>query len=380
LSERRVRVGVIGAGRFAEQCHIPGVQAHPQGEVVALCARNRERTEALARQFGVPDVHTDYHELLARPDIEAVTVATPDALHMPVALAAIEAGKHVFCDKPLTMNVEEARRLTEAAARSGLVNMVAFTFRYMRALPALRRLLREGAIGTPFQATLQVYWGGLIKPGAPLQWRDQAAHSAAGIWGDGGSHLFDALAYALAPAEAVCAQLMIVQREEGEQPDSVDMATALARLRLPAGFAGALRSTSGGSDEAPGLVDRQPGVVNVVLSASRVSVPRGPVPEFQVTGTRGSLGIPLTRGQHEYLSVLRPGARGWEDLPLPEDATTDQPRALARMMGAFVDAVLRGHADADHDSTFAAGLHTQQALEAGLRSARSGCWEKVANG
>src|SRR5947209_8778580 len=185
MSERRVRVGVVGAGRFAAECHVPGVQAHPRGEVVALCARNRERTAALAARLGVPEVYTDYRELIARPDVDAITVATPDALHRPVAVAALEAGKHVFCEKPLAMNVAEARTMVEVADRSGQVAMVAFTFRYARALQELRRLLRQGAIGTPFHVAMQVHWGGIVAAGAPLTWREQAGESAAGIWADG---------------------------------------------------------------------------------------------------------------------------------------------------------------------------------------------------
>src|SRR5947209_1815430 len=107
VPEHRIRVGVIGAGLFAEQCHIPGLQAHPRAEVVALCARNQTRVAALAARMGVTDTYADYHELLARSDIDAVTVATPDALHLPVVLAALAAGKHVFCEKPLALNVAE---------------------------------------------------------------------------------------------------------------------------------------------------------------------------------------------------------------------------------------------------------------------------------
>src|SRR5438067_925164 len=266
MSERRVRVGVVGAGRFAKECHVPGVQAHPQGEVVALCARNRERAAAMAAQLGVPEVYTDYRELIARPDVDAITVATPDALHLPVAVAALEAGKHVFCEKPLAMNVAEARTMVEVAGRSGLVAMVAFTFRYTRALQELRRLLGQGTIGTPFHVTMQVHWGSIMTPGAALTWRDQASASAAGIWADGGAHLFDALAYALAPAQEVCAQMMIVQREEGTpQPDTVDLATALARLRVP-------RARAAGRPSA--YADREPGTVHVSLLLSRVDRPR----------------------------------------------------------------------------------------------------------
>src|SRR5438105_11424501 len=266
MSERRVRVGVVGAGRFAAECHVPGVQAHPRGEVVALCARNRERTAALAARLGVPEVYTDYRELIARPDVDAITVATPDALHRPVAVAALEAGKHVFCEKPLAMNVAEARTMVEVADQSGRVAMVAFTFRYARTLQELRRLLGQGAIGTPFYVAMQVHWGGIIAPGTALTWREQAGESAAGIWADGGAHLFDALAYAVAPAQEVCAQMMIVPREEGTpQPDTVDLATALARLRVPG---------RGGSAGRPsGYADREPDMVHIVLLLSRVGQP-----------------------------------------------------------------------------------------------------------
>ena len=362
-----VRVGVIGAGRFAEQAHIPGLQAHPAGEVVALCARNRERTKAMAERFGVPRVYTDYHELLAQPDIEAVTVATPDAMHLPVALAAFDAGKHVFCEKPLAKDAAEARRMAEAAERSGLVNMVAFTFRYTRALPALRRLIREGALGTPCAANLHVHWGGVGFPRGSLSWRETAEASAAGIWGDGGSHLFDALAYVLAPAEAVCAQMMIVPRDPGvPQPDSIDYATCLARLRV------------GGSGEpAPAFSDRQRGAVQATLLTSRIETPVAGGDEVQVIGTDAVASVALNRGMRERASIRRRGA-GWEDLPLGEDAYTDEPRALPRMLGAFLEAVARGALDADQDPSFRAGLHAQEAIDAAIRSARHARWEDVA--
>ena len=370
MSERRVRVGVVGAGRFAEECHVPGVQAHPRGDVVALCARNRERATAMAARLSVPEVYTDYRELIARPDVDAITVATPDALHLPVAVAALEAGKHVFCEKPLAMNVAEARTMVEVADQSGRVAMVAFTFRYARALQELRRLLGQGAIGTPFYVAMQVHWGGIIAPGTALTWREQAGESAAGIWADGGAHLFDALAYAVAPAQQVCAQLMIVPREDGSpQPGTIDLATALARLRLPGRDSSARRPS--------GDADREPGTIHVSLLVSRVDRPREGADGIHVIGTRGALHVSLTRGQHERVSLLHAGSGTWEDVALPDDATTDQPLALVRMMGAFVDAVLRGHLDPEQDPGFVAGLHTQLALDAGLRSARSGCWEDV---
>lgn len=257
--------------------------------------------------------------------------------------------------------------MVEAARASGLVNMVAFTFRYTHALPALRRLIREGEIGTPFYAALQVHWDGIGYPGDALTWREQSEQSAAGIWGDGASHLFDALAFTLAPAEEVCAQMMVVPREGGgAQPDNPDIATCLARLRLP-----------GASDEGPSsYADRVLGTVHASILTSRMEYPRANGDTIYVVGTEGALDITLTRGQQERVSLLRKGTRSWEDVPLPEEAWGNRPLACNRMMGAFVEGVLRGGLGPD-DPDFTAGLHAQEALEAGMRSARSGRWERV---
>ena len=365
--ERHVRVAVIGAGLFAEQCHIPGIQAHPQAEVVALCARNRDRVTAMAACFGVADVHTDYRELLGREDIDAVTVAAPDVLHHEVAMAALHTGKHVFCEKPLAVSADEAQDMVQAAERMGCVNMVAFTFRYSRALMELRRLLRAGAIGTPFHVTMQVHWGALITPGSAIAWRERAAYSQGGVWTDGASHLFDALAYILGPVTEVCAQMMVVPREAGSlQPETVDIATCLARLRVPAG-----------AGQPSAYADREQGTIHVSVLTSRVDQPEPWCDEIQVLGTGGAVRASLSRGAHERVGLMRAGQHVWEDVALPDDANTGQPLALPRMMGAFVDAVLRGAIDADQDPGFSAGLYTQLALDAGLRSARRGGWESV---
>src|SRR5262249_50552689 len=122
----KVRFGVIGAGGFAEICHVPGLQSHPRAEVVALCGRNRERGEAMAARLGVPEAITDYRELVARPDIDAVTITAPNVAHHPIAMAALAAGKHVFCEKPLAMNREQATEMRQAAEGSGRIHQVAF--------------------------------------------------------------------------------------------------------------------------------------------------------------------------------------------------------------------------------------------------------------
>src|SRR3954453_13958318 len=150
MSERKLRFGVIGAGGFAEICHVPGLQTHPRAEVVALCGRRFDHARAMADRLGIPDVHTDYRELCAREDLDGVTITTPNAVHAEQALEAFSRGKHVFCEKPLGMEGPRVRRMPQGAEESGKVHQVAFTFRYTYGVQELRRRVRAGDIGQPY--------------------------------------------------------------------------------------------------------------------------------------------------------------------------------------------------------------------------------------
>ena len=115
-------------------------------------------TTGTSDRLGVPDVHTDYRELCARDDLDAVTITTPNAVHAEQALAAFAAGKHVFCEKPLGMTVPEVREMLAAAERSGRVHQVAFTFRYTYSVRELRRRVRAGDLGKLYY--IRMHWDG----------------------------------------------------------------------------------------------------------------------------------------------------------------------------------------------------------------------------
>ena len=138
-ARRKVRVAVLGAAAFAEVAHIPGVNAHPQGEVVALCSRDLARAKEMAARISVPEATDDLDALLARSDIDAVTIPSANDRHHPYAMAALRAGKHVFCEKPMALNVAQAEEMTREARQRGLVHQIAFTFRYTYCLEETRR-------------------------------------------------------------------------------------------------------------------------------------------------------------------------------------------------------------------------------------------------
>ena len=149
---RTLRCGVIGTGNFADVCHIPELQAHPHAEVVAI-AGGRSRAEALAKKYGIADVHEDYRELCARDDIDAVTIVTRTVDHRRQALAAFDGGKHVFCESPLALDLDEARRMRDTARRTGRLLQVGLLMRSVAAYGHVEAVTRSGEHGRLLSVT-----------------------------------------------------------------------------------------------------------------------------------------------------------------------------------------------------------------------------------
>ncbi|HEV7508097.1 MAG TPA: Gfo/Idh/MocA family oxidoreductase [Thermoanaerobaculia bacterium] len=337
----KLRFGVIGAGAFAAACHVPGLQSHPQAEVVAICGRRREAAQALASRFGVSTVYDDPAELCARDDLDGISICTPNAAHREQALLAFGdsfgRGKHVFCEKPLGLSVAEAEEMTLAAEASGRVHQVAFTYRYLYGVEELRRRVAAGDVGEPFLFRAHhEYWDGLRASG----WRPLKGPSGGGVLYDLGSHFFDLARFLLGPIEAVKADLQLLPRP-GVETDDI----ATANIRFASGARGQWQS-------------------------SRITPPRAQN-HVQVVGREGALEALLSRGSVDALRLARPGKPGWEDLPLPEEARDGQAHSLGRMMRSFVDACLRGGIG-EGDASFGDGLAVQRALTAAEESAAGG--------
>src|SRR5690242_8283147 len=139
-----IRVGVIGTGIGA--AHIEALRRVPEAAVVAVCSARQERADAVARRFRIRHATTDYHDLLGA-DVDAVVIASPPALHLPMARDAIAAGKHVFCEKPLTITLDEARELRDLAHAAGIVHMLNHQQRFMPPYARAKQLLDRGFIG-----------------------------------------------------------------------------------------------------------------------------------------------------------------------------------------------------------------------------------------
>jgi predicted dehydrogenase len=150
-----IRLGFIGSGIAARDLHWPALKdLRDRFEVTAVCGRGEKKAREFAALVGGAAVCSDYVELLARSEVEAVVIVTPFELNLPMTRAALEAGKHVLVEKPLASSMKEARAMLDLEASSGLVTMAAENWRYKRIFVKMRELVAEGAIGRPISAFL----------------------------------------------------------------------------------------------------------------------------------------------------------------------------------------------------------------------------------
>jgi predicted dehydrogenase len=185
---RRAQVlnaAVIGVGMG--RAHIEGYQRADRARVAAICDINRERAEQVAKQHDIPQIYTDYHQLLKRPDIDVVSVATPNYLHAEITIAALKAGKHVCCEKPLAMNATEGQAMVDAARKAGKLLMIALNNRYRADTQTLKRFIEAGELG-------HIYYGKtawLRRSGVPGGWFRVKEQSGGGPLIDLGVHMLD---------------------------------------------------------------------------------------------------------------------------------------------------------------------------------------------
>lgn len=190
----KLKFGLIGVGNISGK-HLNGYAALPDDvEIVAACDLVPERMEAAARAYGIPKLSRDYRELLAMPDLDFVSVCLPNHLHAPVTLEALEAGKHVHCEKPMAMNAAEAESMVAAMRKTGRILMVGLNNRFTAHAAWTRRFVEQGGLGDIYFAKC----GWLRRNGLPpTGWFTDRARSGGGALIDLGVHFLDLALYFL---------------------------------------------------------------------------------------------------------------------------------------------------------------------------------------
>jgi predicted dehydrogenase len=200
-TQNKVRVAFIGTGAVTAYHHVPGLWLDHRAELVAICDSDANLLKQRQQEWNVARATTDALALCGSGEIDAVVIATPNDTHRPIALAAISAGKHVMCEKPLGLSAAEVRRMYEAARDAGVVHMTAFTYRFAPAMRYLRHLVKSGALGTPrhFRSQRFLDW-----PETCWGWRQYRARAGAGDLFDMTIHRIDFAIDLLGPISQVC--------------------------------------------------------------------------------------------------------------------------------------------------------------------------------
>jgi predicted dehydrogenase len=356
-----VKIGIVGASWWADLMFLPSLQSHPGAQVAALCARSRDRVEALARKYGVPRVYTDYRQLIDQGKLDALVVAAPDDLHYPVVMHALDAGLHVLCEKPMAMTAGQAREMLEKAEAVGVKHMILFTWRWMPHFQTMHRLVAGGYIGRGFHADFQ-YLAGYARRNEYM-WRFDRRR-ANGVLGDLGSHMIHFAHWLVGDIVKVNAHLAsFVERPgDGDQPPDPANDSALLIVEFASGAHGAIQ-----------------------VSAVSQFGERDSEQHISLFGEAGSLRVDVAFFGREAGAGLF-GARGDADqfqaIPVPDELWQGVDRssfAAAQVPGLFtvqpigprlfIDSILE---DKPASPNFYDGFKVQQVIDAALQSHQTG--------
>jgi predicted dehydrogenase len=336
----------------------------------AICGRDETSVKDAAATLGWEGYETDYHSLLGRDDIGLVDVVTPGNTHYEIAIAALEAGKHVLCEKPLANTLEESREMLDAARRAGTTNMVCFNYRRAPAVQLAKRLVEEERLGEirHWRAVYLQDW--LLDPGFPLAWRLRREVAGSGALGDLGAHLVDLAHFLVGPITGVVgtAETFIRERPLEEEPGETGEVTV---------------------DDAAAFLARFENGAMGTFEATRLAPGRKNHNSFEINGSNGSLVFDLERMNElqVYFEDDPPEVRGLRKVMVTEPAHPYvgawwPPGHILGYEHTFVHTIkdlLDGIAAGENPPpTFEDGYRCQAVLDAVERSLESGSWTEPA--
>ena len=359
-TDRIIRIGVIGAG-FARSTQIPGFKACAGARIVAIASARREHAEEVAREFEIDHVESDWRALIARDDIDLVSIVTPVVTHCEMTLAALDQGKAVLCEKPMAMNAEEARRMMERAETAGVLALIDHELRFLPAYLKLRELVRRGDIGKVRHAKQTFGADSRADVNRPWNWWSDIKQGG-GALGAIGSHVIDGWHWLLgAETHEVIASLATHIRERKDESEVLREVTTDDEVNLLVRFDDGEFTEGATGNGSMSLVE-----------------PGKPAHRLELFGSMGAL---MIDGTELWQSAIGEGAWRRVEIDRGELAPGMPDVSWARGFTAFseqiVEALREGRTTVEGAATFADGYRTQLVLDAARRANESKCWVRV---
>ncbi|HUN36502.1 MAG TPA: Gfo/Idh/MocA family oxidoreductase [Trebonia sp.] len=340
--------------------------------LAAICGRDKAATEEAAHRLGWAAAETDWRALIEREDVDLIDISAPGDVHAPIAIAALRAGKHVLCEKPLANSLAEAEAMNEAAEAAypaGARAMVGFNYRRVPALALARKLVEQGRIGTLRHVRAVYLQDWLTDPQAPMTWRMQAERAGSGALGDLGAHIVDLARYLT--ADEVTDVSALASTFTGQRPLADGSGTGTVTVDDAVLFTARLASGALASFEATRYAAGHKNGLRIELNGSAGSLAfdleRLNELEFldraDQPGLAGFRRILVTEPFHPYLA-------GW----WPPGHTLGWEHTFTHQAADLLTAIVDGE---QPRPSFADGLAVQRVLDAVGRSAAAHRWESV---
>jgi predicted dehydrogenase len=366
MRDSTLRVAVLGAGNWARLAHIPGWLRDGRAHVVVVCDVERERARDLAGHFGVSEATHDWQSVVTRPDLDVVDIVTPSHTHWVLAGAALEAGKHVLCEKPVAYDFRQTRQAAELARGKGLKTKLGFTFRYSPGVQYAKSLIDEGFTGTPFVFNGFEQNSQWLDPRVPLRQVDHTAGQSvlqtSSLEGYGAPIIDIALWWVGA------GYARVVGTMRNFIPERVVRATGrMMRMNIDDGdiFVGEHTNGAIGS-----------------IQTSFVTIGNYPGVEARLYGSHGAIVCRLVEegGVAETIRVATPDAVEFREVTIPDRfyPADGHPREswrslfYANLIKNFIDEIVSG--DAQNQGSFEDGARVQEVINAVERSVRARRW------
>ncbi|MFC7401364.1 Gfo/Idh/MocA family protein [Citricoccus sp. GCM10030269] len=374
-----LRIALIGHG-FMGAAHSQGWRVAPrfhdlpaQPEMTLLVGRHAAGVDASAAQWGWNETSTDWRAAVERDDIDVVDIVTPGGSHAEIAIAALEAGKHVLCEKPLANTLEEAEAMAAAAERAGkdVFAMVGFTYRRVPAAAFARDLVRSGAVGEIRHVRAAYLQDWLHDAEAPLSWRLQQEHAGSGALGDLGAHAVDLAQFITGQQVTGVSGLLHTFVHERPLP-GLESGRGAVSVDDAALFTGRYTGGAIGSFEATRMATGRKNSLRIEVSGSHGAISFdlenfNSLGFYDATapGTRqGFTNIMVTEPEHPYMSAWWPTGH-----PLGYE------HGFVHQAKDFVEAVAQGR---QPEPSFADGYQVQRVLDGVQRSsAQHSVWTET---
>lgn len=282
----QLNIGMVGY-KFMGKAHSNAYRALPMffpdritPTMKVICGRNTEAVSAAAAQFGWAEHTSDWKALVSRDDIDLIDINAPGNMHKEIAVAAANAGKHLYCEKPLALSLKDSREMLEAAEKSGVKHMVGFNYRFAPAVMLAKRLIDEGRLGDIYHFRAWFLQDWLVDPDFPLAWRMQKEIAGSGAHGDLGAHLIDMAHYLI-----------------GDITEVVGMSETFIKERPLPDETGGLSATSGNKaetgpvtvDDATLFLARFGNGALGSFEATRFATGHRSTNSFEINGSKGSV-------------------------------------------------------------------------------------------